>query len=268
MIKGLKVMILAVIAVAALALPIAYSSSEPKASKTANIELNQNNMVLLRGEVTDESVNKASVELYEQVKKRGTNSYTIFIVLDTPGGSIDAGLAFVEFAKTFKKVETLTIFAASMGSAIVEHLPFNRNIVATGTLMFHRAAGGVQGQFEDGELESRLAYYKTIVRSMEQTNADRMGLKLSDYKSKVKDELWIYGVDSIKDGSADTLATVSCSDELVAGKDVIEISIMGFMVIPVEFSKCPLLKGGEVKGDQKAKNAYSKYLEDNSWGSK
>lgn len=239
-----------------------------KEAKENAIELTANNTVMLRGEVNEESINAASLSLVEQNKKRGLKNYTIYIVLDTPGGSIDAGLAFIEFAKTFKNVETLTIFAASMGSAIVEHLPGKRNIISTGTLMFHRAAGGVQGQFEDGELESRLEYYKKIVRSMEQTNSDRMSLSLADYKSKVKDELWIYGADAVKNGSADTLVTVTCSDELISEKDVLNINIMGFIVIPVEFSKCPLLKAGQVKGDQKAKNAYNQYLEDSNWGAK
>ena len=239
-----------------------------KVSEISSIELTSDNMVMLRGEVNEESINAASISLFEQNKKRGLKNYTIYIVLDTPGGSIDAGLAFIEFAKTFKNVETLTIFAASMGSAIVEHLPGKRNIISTGTLMFHRAAGGVQGQFEDGELESRLEYYKKIVRSMEQTNSNRMKISLSDYKSKVKDELWIYGVDAVNTSSADAIVTVSCSSELVAEKDILNISIMGFMTIPVEFSRCPLLKGGQVKGDQKAKNAYNQYLKDSNWGTK
>lgn len=216
-------------------------------AQSLHINLTQQNTVTIRNEINDEVVTKASKELSNLITKRGKQNYKIYLVLDTPGGSIDSGLNFIEFAKTLPNVETLTIFAASMGSAIVEALPGKRNILSTGILMFHRARGGVQGQFESGELETRLDLYKRLVRSMEQTNSSRMSMSLEMYKLAVKDELWILGSEAIRAKAADNVVTVSCSSELIAENKTETFLIGGMFAVRVDFSACPILRGGSVQ---------------------
>lgn len=210
-----------------------------------NIELTESNFVLIRNEINEQTVSKAQVELSKKVLQRGTGTYTIYLVLDSPGGSITSGLDFIEFAKTIKNVETVTLFAASMASAIVEALPGKRNILSTGIMMFHRARGGVSGQFESGELEARLDFYKTMVREMEKTNASRVGLSLEAYKSKVLNEWWIMGSDSIKTKVSDEIVTISCTPKVVDAKSIEVFEFMG-MEMEVEFSACPLIKSGKL----------------------
>lgn len=228
------------------------------------VELNQDNMVLLRNEINDSSITKVQLDLAKKVAKRGAKTYTIYLVLDSPGGSIDSGLNFIEFAKSVPNLETITIFAASMASAIVEALPGNRNALETGILMFHRAAGGVSGQFEDGELESRLAFYKKLVRNMEQTNADRMNITLETYKAKVKDEYWISGKDALKEKVIDDIVTVKCSDSLLNSSVVESFLFMGMFQIDVKFNGCPLVKLGQVV-DPKMKAKYVEYKNSLNW---
>lgn len=132
-----------------------------------------------------------------------------------------------------------------MASAIVEALPGKRNILSTGIMMFHRARGGVSGQFESGELEARLDFYKTMVREMEKTNASRVGLSLEAYKSKVLNEWWIMGSDSIKTKVSDEIVTVSCTPKVVDAKSIEVFEFMG-MEMEVEFSACPLIKSGKL----------------------
>jgi ATP-dependent protease ClpP protease subunit len=216
-------------------------------AQSLHINLTQQNTVTIRNEINDEVVTKAAKELSNLITKRGKQNYKIYLVLDTPGGSIDSGLNFIEFAKTLPNVETLTIFAASMGSAIVEALPGKRNILPTGILMFHRARGGVQGQFESGELETRLDLYKRLVRSMEQTNSSRMSMSLEMYKLAVKDELWILGSEAIRAKAADNVVTVSCSSELISENKTETFLIGGMFAVRVDFSACPILRGGSVQ---------------------
>jgi|WetSurMetagenome_2_1015567.scaffolds.fasta_scaffold281785_1 ATP-dependent protease ClpP protease subunit len=223
-----------------------------------NIKLSKDNFVILRQEVTEQSISKLELELTDKVAKRGNKDYPIYLLLDSPGGSIDAGLSFIEFAKTIPNLHTITIFAASMASGIVESLPGTRNIINSGILMFHRAKGGVQGQFEDGELESRLGIYKRIVVNLlEQTNADRLKLSLTEYKSKVKDELWIGGFEAVEQKAADTKVNIECSSELVTDKQIETFLIGGLFPVKVAFSGCPLVRGGEVVD----KNFEAKYNE-------
>lgn len=114
--------------------------------------LRTDNTVYLQGEVSSRSMTDIQNNLLDLVllRQKSGKSYPIYLVLDSPGGSIVAGEDFIQFAKTLKNVETITFFAASMASAIVEALPGNRLVVESGTMMFHRAAGGFQGQFENG----------------------------------------------------------------------------------------------------------------------
>ncbi|MEZ0209219.1 MAG: ATP-dependent Clp protease proteolytic subunit, partial [Candidatus Paceibacterota bacterium] len=119
------------------------------------VKLGTANTVNFRGVVNDEMAQGAALELLRLNKLRGDKDYPIYIVMDTPGGNIDSGEAFIEIAKSIPNVKTITLFAASMGSAVVEALPGERLILDSGILMFHRAKGQVGGQFETGELESR-----------------------------------------------------------------------------------------------------------------
>lgn len=214
-------------------------------AQARQITLTPDNTVTIRTEISYGSTSEAALELMKLVAKRGTKSYPIYLVLDSPGGSIDAGNDFVEFVKTVPNVHTVTLFAASMASAIVQQLPGKRLIVDSGISMYHRASGGFDGQFEDGELESRLGLYKDIVRNMEQKNADRMKLPLATYKALVKDELWILGKDALKRNVADEIVTVGCSAELLAQTKTITMQIFVF-TIDVQFNQCPLIKAGTV----------------------
>jgi ATP-dependent Clp protease protease subunit len=233
--------------------------TSPSTATATTINLTPDNHVIFRGEVNDTSANSVLIDLLDLALKRGTKDYPIYLVMDSGGGAIDAGLGFVEVAKSIPNLQTVTIFAASMASAIVEALPGKRNIIAPGILMFHRAKGGVEGQFETGELETRLDLYKRLVRTqLEQPNADRMGMSLETYKAKVKDEMWILGSESVKAKAADEVVTVTCSKELLQAYDYQTFSIMGLFTVKVKFSKCPMLRGGEVT-NKKDEEAYAKY---------
>ncbi len=228
-------------------------------SKT--IELTPENTIVLRNEINDKTVSKLQEELAQKVVQRGLKGYTLYLVLDSPGGSIDAGLNFIEFAKTIPNLETVTLFAASMASAIVEALPGKRNVTSTGILMFHRAKGSVGGQFESGELESRLDFYKKIVRNMEQINADRMSMTLQTYKDKVINELWILGKDAVKEKAADEVVSIYCSPALVNTKNIETFSSMDLFAVQVEFSLCPLIKSEKLL-EPKKESKYRAYKQE------
>ncbi len=218
-------------------------------SYAGTIFLNASNTVVFRGVVDSQTVLTASLDLVAKDLKRGTDNYPIYLVLDSPGGSIDDGEDFIAFAKTFKNVQTISIFAASMASAIVEALPGKRLVTENGILMFHRAKGGVSGQFETGELESRLAFYKDIVRGMEQRNANRMSMSLESYKAKVKDEFWLVAKEAVAQKAADAIVDVKCSQELIDAKTVGFVQVFIFE-IKVEYSGCPLLRTPTAAADE------------------
>lgn len=205
------------------------------------IVLNTRNSVTLRGPIDSSSVQKAQLQLTHAVINRNKPTDPIYLVLDSPGGSIEDGLTFIEFAKTIPNLHTISIFSASMASAIVEALPGERLLTNNGMLMFHRAAGGFSGQFEDGEVETRLMMAKSIVRSMELVNANRMQMSLDTYKGLVVRELWLYSNQAIAYRAADRLVDIACTRELIESNEKLTINVFIFSVELV-FSKCPLFR--------------------------
>jgi ATP-dependent protease ClpP protease subunit len=203
--------------------------------------LTTTNTVTIRGEINDESMQKAKLDLMKLYAQRGFSKYKIYVVLDSGGGSIDAGEDFIQMAKQLRDVETITIFAASMASGIVQALPGSRYITGNGTMMFHRAYARIEGQFNEGELESRLRLSKRIVGILEQRNADRLKLDLNSYKTLVKDEYWIYADEAVQKNAADEVVDVRCSNELINQTTTQKIRMLIFEG-EVTFSGCPVLR--------------------------
>lgn len=227
-----------------LALTIGIASSLPTSAglefvKNSNtITLTPENTVTFRGVVDAVSVGKVMGEIAD---KRKEYSGTIYLVMDSPGGSIYAGNVFIEYIKTVPKIKTISLFAASMAHGIVQATPGERLITSTGIMMAHRASGSFQGQFEEGEVESQLKLWKSIVRQLEKSNASRIGISLEEYKKKVVNEWWSYGSEAVEEHVADREVRVECSEELINSR--YEETIVSFFgSYTIEYSECPVFK--------------------------
>jgi ATP-dependent protease ClpP protease subunit len=233
------------------------SASAPKSADLDDtVVVEAANTVVFRGEVSLSSVAKAERSISD-LSRNLSKSDIIYLVLDTPGGDVDAGADFIDFLAAIpQQVKTVTMFAASMGFQIAENNKGERMITRNGTLMSHRAKlGGLGGQL-DGEFETRYRMIKRTIDMLETVDSARMGITLPEYKAKIKDELWVHGFDSKEEKVADKVIVLRCGDSM-KGEDVIPVETM-FGTFKVVFDKCPLYKdpirieqpGGE-GGDQK-----------------
>lgn len=202
------------------------------------ITLEARNTVLLRSVVTDDSMTK----LQRQIKDMDNllpAGVPIYLVLDSPGGSIIAGLDFIDFAMGIgRPIHTVTLFSASMAFQIVQNLN-DRNITPQGLLMSHRAAGGIEGQF-DGELESQYMMIKRKIDYLDSVAAKRMGKTLKEYKASIVNEYWVSGFDAVGDKAADAQILVKCGKSMV-GTEEMQFETM-FGSVDVTFDKCPLMR--------------------------
>lgn len=218
----------------ALLLPLTAKANEP-------VILNSANTVTIRGEISASSVTVAQLQLAKLAVKRGAKNYPLYLVLDSPGGSIEAGFMFIEFTKMIRNLHTISIFSASMASAIVESLPGRRLVTENGTLMFHQAYAGAEGTVEVGSLESRVYYIKRRVQALERANSNRMKMDIAKYKDLVSREMWLDADDSVKNNAADAKVDIICTPELVASTTQVGYaSIFGQVVF--QFSNCPLFR--------------------------
>jgi ATP-dependent protease ClpP protease subunit len=211
------------------------------AENRRSIVLTPENTVNVRGVINAESMVRAQMRLSELSRERGGSNYPIYIVLDSPGGSIMDGEDFIRFANMFRNVHTITIFAASMAAAIVQGIPGQRLISERGEMMFHRAKGRFQGQFEAGEVESRLLRAKALVLAMETRNANRMKLPILQYKQQVINELWLYGAANIPANAADEVVRIVCNRPLIDERETHVVAMM-FGATTSIFSGCPLIR--------------------------
>lgn len=216
-------------------------TASPQARVNQKVVLSPTNSVVWRGEVSGYSATQTALKLAVLAVKRGIKGYPLYLVLDSPGGSIPAGNMFIDFAKTISNLKTITIFSASMAAAIVESLPGERLITQNGELMFHRAYAGVEGQVEVGELETRLAMIKDEVRKMEIINAGRLGLTLDAYKERVRNEMWLDADESLANKAADRVVDIYCTQEMIFRKDEVVLQAF-FGIVKFSFSECPLFR--------------------------
>jgi ATP-dependent Clp protease, protease subunit len=203
---------------------------------SVKIVLTEENSVVFNQRVGGEYVAKKTLEIMQKSLKASE----LYLVLDTPGGSVTAGLAFVDAIKSLDiKVHTITLFAASMGYQFVQELG-TRYITPSGTLMSHRGAvSGISGQVP-GELNSRVNHIQAILNGMSARASARVGMSKKDYEAAIVNELWVYGEEAVSGKHADALADVKCSQALM--KDTYKESIVTiFGRASLVFSKCPLI---------------------------
>jgi ATP-dependent protease ClpP protease subunit len=153
--------------------------------------------------------------LSDLVRIRKDKEYPIYIVLDSPGGSVISGLNFINFVNQFENIHTICLFCASMATTIQQLVTGKRYANNINIMMFHRAKVGIQGQIEDGELEQRLKLYKRLVREVERDVASRLRMSHKRFKKKIKDEYWTYGKQSKREGIVDEIVDLKCSKTLL-----------------------------------------------------
>ena len=97
------------------------------------------------------------------------SGYPIYLFLNTPGGSIQAGLELIEGLNGINRpIHTVTLFAASMGWQLVQHLG-TRYVLKYGVLMSHKARGQFSGEFGGGasQMDARYGLWLKRVHIME-----------------------------------------------------------------------------------------------------
>jgi ATP-dependent Clp protease protease subunit len=222
-----------------------------------DIVLTSDNTVSLNEPVSDESVGAVMLEL-NSLSKIGNEQDPIYLILNTPGGSVSAGLDLMQYMNTLRRpVHSVANFAASMGFHILQASPI-RYVTEFATVMSHQAYSSFQGSLP-GQAMSRLNRVISLIEKMDEKVIARTKGKFNKktYAALVHDEYWVIGKDTIKDGFADEVAFLKC-DASLDGTVEKEIQVFIFTA-KVKFSKCPLITSPIIE-DESKKEAITAFL--------
>ena len=203
------------------------------AGATEPVVLTKGNFVVLRQEVT----NRSMANLMIEINKLDTDKPIIFI--QSPGGSVMAGLQFIQYMKDSGKHFTcIADFAASMAFVILQACN-DRYVLSSSVLMQHQASFGMEGAM--AHVKSQYENTLAVITEAEQMQADRIGISLVKFQADRLNDLWLYGKQATMYGAADSIAELRCDANLWANT-ITEIVPMDMMVLKVTFSSCPMAR--------------------------
>ncbi len=116
----------------------------------------EDRIIFLTGEIDD---NTANIVIAQLIYLEGKNpDKDIFFYINSPGGSVSAGMAIYDTMKYIKcDVSTICIgLAASMGAFLLSSgTKGKRYALPNSEIMIHQPLGGAQGQASDIEIQAK-----------------------------------------------------------------------------------------------------------------
>jgi hypothetical protein len=105
-------------------------------------------------------------------------------------------------------------------------------------MMQHQAGYGIQGK--DANNKSMMAFVQSMILAHDVQQAGRVGLTLEQFRAKIHDDMWLWGLNNITEKTADREGLVRCDSDLVKKHEQIKVDTM-FGAFNVEVNKCPLI---------------------------
>jgi len=217
-----------------LAASLLFGSVSSYAGTPDTYVLDSNNTIVLRGEVSEESVGKVALALMT------TNSNEVNMFISSPGGSVIAGARLISIMRASKKKITCVVsFAASMAFVITQACDV-RVVTDSSILMQHVASYGLSANREPNN-QSMVKFFGDMTKELDQMQADRVGLSYTDFKAKTISDWWLYGKNAVTEKAADSVANATCSASL-ANQRIVENIDLVFIKLKAVFSACPLIE--------------------------
>ena len=162
------------------------------------------NIILLTGEINDIMAEVVMAQLL-YLDSLGKEE-PIHIYINSPGGSVTAGLAILDTMRLVKsKIYTYCIgLAASMGSILLSSGD-KRYIVPHAEVMIHQPLGGTKGQATDIEIAA-----KHISRTKEVLNsilAENCGREYEEVSQDTERDNWKSAAEALEYGLVDKIIT-------------------------------------------------------------
>ena len=148
-------------------------TSHNQCKMTPLIELKPSNILLLKGEVNEVSVQKFLYDLHKHDRKK-----ELILFLDTNGGSVEHGNKIVNEVQKYN-IACVAERAYSMGFVILQACK-KRYITPYGRIMQHQLSYGIGN--EKAKVESYVDFIGQIEETLANMQASRIGMSLDKFR--------------------------------------------------------------------------------------
>lgn len=166
--------------------------------KFDRVIINEERLLVLKGDVRDFSIDPIVKDMVVLDDMDHTN---IFLVINTNGGSIEAGMRLVTTMRSIKSPVLCLIDskAYSMG-AVIAAFCTRTYIHKHANMMFHEASYGVQGP--ESIVPVRVEATQKYLKNFHTDIAQRVGMSYEEYMKKIANEWWLTPEEAVKAGVA------------------------------------------------------------------
>jgi ATP-dependent Clp protease protease subunit len=197
------------------------------------IEFKKDNFISLRETITPDSSSRLLAKLNTIENKHNT----LYLYINSPGGSVMAGLEIINYIKSLQRREKQVICIAhnamSMAFAIFQYCT-ERYILYSSSLMQHQMSLGVSGKLYD--INSRMVYLNRLEEKINQDQAERLKLSVANFTRLIQNDWWMYAEDILANNAADKMVSIFCSFDNF--EETVTIHSL-FGEITVKYSACP-----------------------------
>ncbi len=164
----------------------------------------EDRIIFLTGEIDDNVANTVVAQL---IYLEGKNpDKDIYIYINSPGGSVSAGLAIYDTIQYIKcDVSTICIgLAASMGAFLLSSgTKGKRFALPNSEILIHQPLGGAQGQASDIEIQAK--HIKKIKETLNLILSKNTGKALKDVEKDTDRDNWMSAEEAKKYGLVDEI---------------------------------------------------------------
>lgn len=191
------------------------------------IELNNNNNIILKNTIDEESTSNIIYEI-----NKIHNKTNLYLILDTYGGEVTNGMKIINEVIKYN-ISCIAIKAYSMGFAIFQSCK-KRYILPDSTVMQHQMSLGVGGEF--GKIKSQLSLIQQYENYLVTMQMNRINISHFDFINKINNEWWSFGENIVFENIADEIIHIICTPKLTQNNYTITSRIYD-----ITYSSCPLI---------------------------
>jgi ATP-dependent Clp protease protease subunit len=170
-------------------------------------------IVEIAGGVSFEGMKKAQKQVLDFAAQ---GDDPIWFRINSPGGSVDAGLILVDTMEAIKApIHCIVESAAYSMAAIILTYCEKRYALPHATIMLHEASYGMTG--EDPSIRSRHDFLTRYLDRMHVEIAKNIGMELKAYRERIRDAWWLM---------ADEAKAANIIDEVITHIEVVEIPLL------------------------------------------